>query len=393
MGRELKNAVISHVSYVDKAANQKKFFLTKSAGQPTFQKEVKIITKADDAQQLVYGIVYEPDVPDAHDDYMTAEEIEKAAHQFMKDARNIDTQHNFVSGAGEVVESYVAPANFEINGETIAKGSWVLVTKATDEIWEQIQKGEITGYSMAGTAEAIEKQQSPITKSDDEEVKGFFNLMKNFFTGGKVAVQKGEVRDKHEQNMKVRNFWSALNTFEDVIRSYNWMTDSWEFETDETKIREAIQDLTDILNEVLLTDNIAKSLGKPPVEIQKAGKKISAARMDKINAAFTALQELKAEVEEEEEEVMKAEDIQKMINDAVAPINEKLTALEKGEAPPTEPAADDTAAVLQKALTDALEPINKRLETIEKARGISHQLEDTSPVEVQKQQGYMRLFS
>ncbi|SDC14031.1 Putative phage serine protease XkdF [Terribacillus halophilus] len=31
---------------------------------------------------------------------MTAPEIEKAAHGFMKDARNIDTQHDFQAGVG-----------------------------------------------------------------------------------------------------------------------------------------------------------------------------------------------------------------------------------------------------------------------------------------------------
>jgi len=89
---------------------------------------------------------------------MTATEIEKAAHGFLKDARQIDKQHDFQGGVGEVVESYVAPADFEVNGETIKKGSWVLVTKASDEVWEQIKKGDITGYSMAGTVETIEKQ-------------------------------------------------------------------------------------------------------------------------------------------------------------------------------------------------------------------------------------------
>lgn len=120
--RELINAKITHVSYVDKAANQKQFFFMKSEKQPDFQKELKVIAKADDAQRLVYGIVYEPNVADAHE---------------------IDKQHDFQSGVGEVVESYIAPSDFEMSDEVIKKGSWVLVTKASDEIWEQIQKGEI----------------------------------------------------------------------------------------------------------------------------------------------------------------------------------------------------------------------------------------------------------
>lgn len=382
MARELKNANISHVSYVDKGANQKKFFLTKSAAAPTFQKEVRIVTKAEDEHQLVYGVVYEPDVEDAHGDSMAAEEIEKAAHKFLKDFRNIDTQHDFEAGAGELVESYIAPVEMDIDGEIITKGSWVIVTKATEEIWEQIKKGEFTGYSMAGTAEAIEKQESkPVTKSD-EEVKGFFNAMKAFFSGEKI--QKGAVRDKFEQSKKSNDFWSAQASFETSIRSYNWQTDRYEFEKDETTIREAIQDYVEILNEILLSDNIAKALGKPPETIEKAGKKISSARMDKINAAFDALQELKNEVDEEEVDVKK-EELMELVKEAMAPVTEKLDTLEKElkgteeKVVKSEENAEAVSEDLKKELADvikaALSPVEQRLEAVEKARGISKVLE------------------
>lgn len=81
----------------------------KSKKHPNFYKEVKILAKEADEQKLVNGIVYEPDTVDAHGDVMTAAEIEKAAHGFLKDAREIDKQHDFQGGVGEVVESYVAP--------------------------------------------------------------------------------------------------------------------------------------------------------------------------------------------------------------------------------------------------------------------------------------------
>ncbi|MBS4161598.1 terminase, partial [Klebsiella pneumoniae] len=47
MPRELINAKITHISYVDKAANQKQFFFMKSEKQPDFQKEIKVLTKAE----------------------------------------------------------------------------------------------------------------------------------------------------------------------------------------------------------------------------------------------------------------------------------------------------------------------------------------------------------
>ncbi len=45
MARELRNAKISFVSYVDKAANQTEFFFTKSAGPPSFEKRFGCLQK------------------------------------------------------------------------------------------------------------------------------------------------------------------------------------------------------------------------------------------------------------------------------------------------------------------------------------------------------------
>lgn len=117
------------------------------------------ILKQDASQQIAYGIVYEPLVKDAHDDYMTAEEIEKAAHIFLKDYRQIDKQHDFTSQVGDVIESYIAPADFELGGETVTKGTWVMAVKVADEVWSGIQKGEFTGFSLAGMGEVIEKAE------------------------------------------------------------------------------------------------------------------------------------------------------------------------------------------------------------------------------------------
>lgn len=158
MPREIKNLVVSHVSIVDKAANKRSFLLTKSEEQPNVSRDMNIL-KQDESQQIAYGVVYEPLVKDAHDDYMTADEIEKAAHIFLKDYRQIDKQHDFTSQVGDVIESYIAPADFELGGETVTKGTWVMAVKVADEVWTGIQKGEYTGFSLAGMGEVIEKAE------------------------------------------------------------------------------------------------------------------------------------------------------------------------------------------------------------------------------------------
>ncbi|MFC9657020.1 XkdF-like putative serine protease domain-containing protein [Bacillus subtilis] len=383
MPRELVNAKITHVSYVDKAANQKQFFFMKSEKQPDFQKEVKVLTKEADEQKLVYGIVYEPDTVDAHGDFMTAAEIEKAAHGFMKDAREIDKQHDFKGGVGAVVESYVAPADFEMNGETIKKGSWVLVTKASEEIWEAIKKGEITGYSMAGIAD-IAKQKEPV--SPDE--KGLFNFLKNFFAGN-ISLSKGAVQDKYDEGRKRREFWAAQDALNSALFKWDY---SEGMETDPEKIREALQDFVNIAQEVLISNDILKAIGSKPEELQKAGRKFSASNLQEIKSAHTALGNLLSQVETEgEEEEMNAEDVAKSIKEALEPIQKRLTELEKDEDPKKkdekkaaeEEEAEKEAEKLKKAITDAVQPLADRIEAIEKSRGISKQDETTSETETQ----------
>ena len=68
MATEIVNAKISFVSLADKAANKKSFAIIKSAENPTFQRQVPIL-KTDEAKRIVTGIVYEPDVLDAHDEF------------------------------------------------------------------------------------------------------------------------------------------------------------------------------------------------------------------------------------------------------------------------------------------------------------------------------------
>nr|WP_324287257.1 XkdF-like putative serine protease domain-containing protein [Bacillus cereus] len=378
--RELKNAKITHVSYVDKAANKKQFFFTKSERKPTFKKNIQLLTKADDPKKLVYGVVYEPGVEDAHQDFMTAEEIEKAAHEFLKDSRDIDKQHDFVPGAGELVESYIAPDDLEINGQTITKGSWVIATKATDEVWEQIQNGDITGYSMAGIAEV--EAQEVVSKSETGVVKSFMSHMKAFFNGENSAViEKGEVRDNYVRNQQKRNVWAAWDSLENAYWGSRW--DNYTNEAvDFERLLTAIEDFSEIIQEIRDGGDvaIAKALEIKPAatlteEIEKAGKKVSAATMADIETAKTALQNIIDRVSDKEDDELKIEDITKAVQDAVAPINERLDALEKANQEEEPETKDDIVKAVSATLTKALKPIEERLGTVESARGITKQEE------------------
>lgn len=148
--KEITDARISFVSLVDKAANKRPFLIVKNEdGKAAFTTYGRII-KSDDNRHFVTGIVYEPMTEDAHGNYMTADEIAKAAFWFAKNGNKVDLQHNFVSEEGTaVVESWIAKSDCDIGGETVKEGTWLMTIEINDDsLWQSIQNGEITGLSM-----------------------------------------------------------------------------------------------------------------------------------------------------------------------------------------------------------------------------------------------------
>ncbi len=121
---------------------------------PDIELDVNIISKSDDDEHIVIGVVYEPDEEDTQGDYATEEEIRKAAYSFMENGQSYLVMHKGVTADVCVLESYLAPVDFELGGETVKKGSWVLTSRINDaEMWADIKSGEFTGYSMGGTSE------------------------------------------------------------------------------------------------------------------------------------------------------------------------------------------------------------------------------------------------
>ncbi|BCC74235.1 hypothetical protein BCJMU51_p2090 (plasmid) [Bacillus cereus] len=387
--RKLKNLQVSHVSYVNAGANKREFFLTKSDEQPNFEKEVRVIKSEDDEKRLVYGIVYEPGVLDSHNDFADEVTIEKAAHEFMLKYRQIDKDHDFQAGVGEVVESYIAPADMEVNGEVITKGTWVLVTKATEEVWESIQKGDYKGYSLAGVAET-EVIEEEVTKTEEKQMKSFFQLMKGFFSG--ENVQKGEVRDKFNQNKHRRDVNASFSALEDTFYQSLWNAPTAS-DIDLDRIEAAALEFVEIINELKGTEAVVKAWENKPIislaeEVEKAGKKISNTNMADIDAAIESLTNLKTRVTPSqegagsEEDNMNQEQLEKTlasaVEKAVGPIKEELASVKKHLNIDEEKTDEDIR--VEKAVETATAPLREEIETLKKSQGISNQ-QDTDVVQ------------
>ena len=113
-------------------------------------------------QQVAFGAVYMPGVVDSQNDFMRADEIRKAAYDFLRRGTTdaIDTQHNNQKSGAYVVESFLSKAG---DADFPIPGTWVVGIHVPDaDLWAQIEKGEIGGLSMEVVARRLNDQ--PVTE-------------------------------------------------------------------------------------------------------------------------------------------------------------------------------------------------------------------------------------
>lgn len=320
---EITNAKITFVSLVDAAANKKQFLVTRAKDG---QAEIKLtgrILRQDGEKHLVTGIVYEPMAEDTWGTFMNAEEIEKAAHWFMRNGSlNNDIQHSFEPNRDcAVVESWIARSDTEIGGEAVKEGTWLMTVEVTDPvIWRAIEEGKITGLSMGGVGTYSEEDTDLGEVEKSETVQEKRGLLKRFaeFLGLNL-VERGEVSELYGERMKSDSFWNAFSALEDSLRKWDYREEKYIYETDEGRIRDALTDFESILTNILTSEQPIAMAIKGPETIEKSKEK-------------------------EEREVTKAE-IEAAIEKAATLAVEKLTTrADGGEAPAAETAGADAAA-------------------------------------------------
>ena len=126
------------------------------------------IAKADGARQIAYAVVLEPRTeanPDSQGDWYTAEDIEKAAHDFLAEVAKGEAYPDLMHEdgcppIGDLVESYIAPVDFAWGegerAQVVKAGSWVAAVHYPDPaVWDRVQKGELAAFSVGGIGKRI----------------------------------------------------------------------------------------------------------------------------------------------------------------------------------------------------------------------------------------------
>ena len=123
-----------------------------------FEKPTQLLKGVDpNDERYVMGIVLEPEVVDAQGDIYSVDEIREAAHRFMEEFGGLGLMHRMrVNGQVKVLESYLAPTDFTVGDVNVRRGTWMLAVRIlSDDLWERVKGGDLTGFSIGGTARKI----------------------------------------------------------------------------------------------------------------------------------------------------------------------------------------------------------------------------------------------
>lgn len=122
----------------------------------TQKRGISKVVKTDENgdERYVLGIVLEPDIIDAQNDTYSAEEVRAAEQIFMEQYGTIGLMHERnVSSAVKILESYIAPVEFKLGDVVVKAGTWLMAVRVLDDkLWSACKAGDLTGFSIGGTA-------------------------------------------------------------------------------------------------------------------------------------------------------------------------------------------------------------------------------------------------
>lgn len=168
----------------------------------------------EDPEKVVrmFGIVMKPEVPDCEGDVTSAEEIERACFEFMKEFQTLGFMHKKdVSDRVKIIQNVLTPTDFEFplpDGGTkkIAKGTWYQELFSDDEeIVSRVRKKQLNGLSIGGFA-----RREPVTEMVGTQIRILSDLP---FT----PEQKREIEDAvNKRSVSKAEGDPALNRFLDL---------------------------------------------------------------------------------------------------------------------------------------------------------------------------------
>ncbi|MBB1557731.1 MAG: hypothetical protein HG439_004580 [candidate division SR1 bacterium] len=115
--------------------------------------EAKIVRKIASLNTVLF-IALVPDELDGNGDIISADEIKKAAYEFMLNLQekkvNVNHEEDTEIASAHFVESYLTLFDMERGDGVIPQGTWILGIQFDDETYEKIQNEDFVGISIEG---------------------------------------------------------------------------------------------------------------------------------------------------------------------------------------------------------------------------------------------------
>lgn len=208
------------------------------------------------------------------------------------------------------------------------------------------------------TVKIYKSDKEPVY-SNEEEFRGFFNVLKSFFTKDKQQIKKSE-----------------------YITDFNTLVGEAVMEQ---RIREARWALMDSLENTLEDSTITDKATHMATQIDAfKAYIINTVNTVGIQKSLEQIQEIKKSKEDED---MKPEDIKKMLDDALNPIRDEIKVLKgeenqqigdegtEGEGSETEPTQEE---IIAKAIKEATQPLVDEISDLKKSRRAPQSLDTTT---------------
>ena len=111
-----------------------------------------------DEKRFVLGIAYQagrnPLIKrgaDGHRDFFSAEELERAAWQFMKSRESGVMHVDGTLGHADITESYIYRGpDWDVAGTIVKAGDWLIGARLDPVAWQAVKEGRLTGWSPQG---------------------------------------------------------------------------------------------------------------------------------------------------------------------------------------------------------------------------------------------------
>lgn len=196
--------------------------------------------KLGEGEHLVVGCAYPAYMADYDDNFAIPEEIAKGIDTLVETGNMVDTEHNWQENEEFKIVKHIQldtdTAYEDEKGELqeLKKGSWVAAAIVKGKSWEDVESGNLNGWSIGGMAE-FDNQDINLNEITKDK-KGFMSFMKSIF--GLEPVTKGVLSDQI-------NSQKILDTASDLWWSLH---DILWYEGDIPKFKQGLDEFSGILD-------------------------------------------------------------------------------------------------------------------------------------------------